>query len=103
MLALDYIEKNYADSDVSLNSICDELAMSTSYFSSVFKHHTGETFIEALTKKRMEKARALLEQSGKRTYEIAELVGFSDAHYFSIAFKKATGKTPREYAKEFKS
>lgn len=103
MLALEYIEKNYADSEVSLNSVCSALAMSTSYFSAVFKNHTGETFIEALTKKRIEKAKALLEQTGKRTYEIAELVGFSDAHYFSVAFKKATGKTPREYAKEFRS
>ena len=101
-LALEYIEKNYADSKVSLNSVCTALAMSTSYFSSVFKNYTGETFIEALTKKRIEKAKAFLEQSGKRTYEIAGLVGFSDAHYFSAAFKKATGKTPREYAKEFK-
>lgn len=102
MLALEYIEKNYADSDVTLNSVCSALAMSTSYFSAVFKNYTGETFVEALTKKRIEKAKALLEQSGKRTYEIAELVGFGDAHYFSVTFKKLTGKTPREYAKQFK-
>lgn len=103
MLALAYIEKNYADSSVSLNSVCSELAMSTSYFSALFKNHTGETFIEALTKKRIEKAKILLERSEKKTYEIAELVGYSDAHYFSAAFKKATGKTPRQYAKEFRS
>lgn len=100
MLAMDYIEKNYADSSVTLNSVCTALAMSTSYFSSVFKNHTGETFIEALTKKRMEKAKVLLEQGKLKTYEIAEAVGYSDAHYFSISFKKAVGKTPTEYAKE---
>ena len=32
--------------------------------------------------------------------EIAEKVGFSDPHYFSAAFKKATGKSPTEYARE---
>lgn len=100
MQALDYIEKNYADSSVTLNSVCTALAMSTSYFSSVFKSYTGETFIEALTKKRIEKAKALLEQGILKTYEIAEAVGYSDAHYFSITFKKITGKTPTEYAKE---
>ena len=35
-----------------------------------------------------------------KTYEVAREVGFSDPHYFSIAFKKATGRTPTEYAKE---
>lgn len=100
MKALEYIEKNYMNSDVSLNSVCSYLAMSTSYFSTLFKTHTGETFIEALTKKRMEKAKSLLENTSKRAYEVAEEVGFADPHYFSVSFKKATGKTPTEYAKE---
>lgn len=100
MRALEYIEQNYMSPDVSLNSVCSHLAMSTSYFSTLFKTHTGETFIEALTKKRMEKARELLENTSKRAYEIAGEVGFSDPHYFSVAFKKATGKTPTEYARE---
>ena len=103
MLALDYIEKNYADSSVTLNSVCTALAMSTSYFSSVFKNYTGETFIESLTKKRMEKAKILLEQGKLKTYEIAEAVGYSDAHYFSVSFKKAVGKTPTEYAREVRN
>ena len=103
LLAIDYIEENYADSTVTLNSVCNALAMSTSYFSSIFKNYTGETFIEALTKKRIEKAKNLLEQTHKKTYEIAEMVGYSDAHYFSVTFKKITGKTPTEYAKEFKN
>lgn len=103
MLALRYIEENYADSSISLNSVCTALAMSTSYFSSIFKNHTGETFIEALTKKRIEKAKVLLEQGSRKTYEIAEAVGYSDAHYFSLSFKKVTGKTPTEYAKGFRN
>ena len=74
--------------------------MSTSYFSSVFKTYTGETFIEALTKKRIEKAKGLLLNTSKKTYEIAQEVGYSDPHYFSATFKKMTGFTPKEYAKE---
>ncbi len=100
MLAMDYIEKNYGDSGVSLNSVCGYLAMSTSYFSSIFKAYTGETFVEALTKKRLEKAKELLSSTDKRSYEIAELVGYSDPHYFSSAFKKYTGMTPMEYARK---
>lgn len=100
LLAQEYIEKNYGNSEVNLNSVCSYLAMSTSYFSTLFKGHTGETFIEALTKKRMEKAKELLEHTGLKAYEVAEKVGYADPHYFSIAFKKFSGKTPTEYAKE---
>ena len=100
MMAMDYIKENYMNSEVNLNSVCSHLAISTSYFSTLFKSCTGETFIEALTKKRMEEARRLLENTSMKTYEVAREVGFSDPHYFSIAFKKATGRTPTEYAKE---
>ena len=41
---------------------------------------TRAELIEALTKKRIEKAKILLEQGNRKTYEIAEAVGYSDAH-----------------------
>lgn len=100
MLAMDYIQKNYMDPCLSLNSICSYLNISTSYFSTIFKEMTGETFIEVLTRVRMEKAKELLENTTMKNYEIAEKVGFSDPHYFGISFKKITGKTPTEYARE---
>ena len=99
-LAMDYIRNNYMDTELSLNSICSYLNISTSYFSTIFKDITGETFVEALTRTRMEKAKELLENTTLKNYEIAEKVGFSDPHYFGISFKKMTGKTPTEYARE---
>jgi YesN/AraC family two-component response regulator len=97
MLALDYIEKNYADSSVTLNSVCSALAMSTSYFSSIFKNYTGETFIECLTKKRMEKAKTLLRTTNLQVQTVAQHCGILDIHYFSKMFKGKTGQTPKEY------
>ena len=99
-LAIDYIQKNYMEPDLSLNSICSYLNISTSYFSTIFKDETGETFTEALIRTRMEKAKELLENTTMKNYEIAEKVGFSDPHYFGISFKKMTGYTPTEYARE---
>lgn len=99
-LAIDYIQKNYMDPDLSLNSICSYLNISTSYFSTIFKDETGETFTEVLIRTRMEKAKELLEKTTMKNYEIAEKVGFSDPHYFGISFKKMTGCTPTEYARE---
>lgn len=100
LLALDFIEKNYQNSELTLQMICKYLSMSPSYFSAIFKKETGETFVEVLTKKRMQVAKNLLKYTSLKNYEIAEKIGFSDAHYFSQTFKKYIGKTPKEYAKE---
>jgi len=55
------------------------------------------TFVEYLTRVRIERARELLASQDLRSYEIAEQVGFRDAHYFSLTFKKQTGYSPTEY------
>lgn len=95
--AVEYITGNYMNESLSLQDVCRSLSMSTSYFSTVFKNFTGETFVEYLTKVRVEKARELLKGSDLKTYEIAHRVGYGDPHYFSLSFKKATGMTPTEY------
>lgn len=92
-----YIRENYANQELSLNMITEHLAISTSYFSAIFKAKTGSTFVEYLTHVRMEKAKQILAFTDRRAYEIAEDVGFSDPHYFSVAFKRVTGITPKEY------
>lgn len=103
VLALDYMEKNYSNVNLSLGSVCSYLCVSTSYFSTIFKSATGETFVEALTRIRMEKARGLLETSNMKSYEVALAVGYNDPHYFSSIFKKHTGMTPTEYAKQLRN
>lgn len=100
VLALDYIEKNYKNVDMSLNMVCAHLCVSTSYFSTIFKNATGETFVEALTRVRMEKAKKLLETSNRKSYEVALEVGYNDPHYFSSLFKKHQGMTPTEYVRQ---
>ncbi|HIT89048.1 MAG TPA: response regulator [Candidatus Merdenecus merdavium] len=100
--ALEYIEKNYQDENISLDSVCNYLSMSISRFSSIFKDYTGETFIEALTRKRMEKAEELLLNTALKTYEVASETGYYDPHYFSSVFKRYTGMTPRAFRKKGK-
>ncbi|MFC5402198.1 response regulator [Cohnella soli] len=95
--AVEYIETNYMNDKMSLQDLCRHVLMSTSYFSLVFKQHTGETFIEYLTSVRVGKAKELLCGTSLKFYEIAEKVGYKDPNYFSILFKKNTGMTPKEY------
>lgn len=95
--ATEYIEEHYADEKLSLHDLCRHVLMSTSYFSLVFKQITGETFIEYLTRVRIERAKALLTTTSLKFYEIASKVGYADPNYFSLLFKKHTGQTPREF------
>jgi len=92
-----YIEERYADADLSLASLCKDLYISTSYFSHIFKKHADRTFVEYLTELRVRKAQELLRTSSMKTYEVAGEVGYRDAHYFSLIFRKATGTTPSAY------
>ncbi|MNJ25671.1 HTH-type transcriptional activator Btr [compost metagenome] len=65
----------------------------------MFKSETGESYLEFLTKVRMEEAKRLLKDSDLKAYEIAELVGYSDQRYFSQVFRKHTGMKPTDYRK----
>ncbi len=92
-----YIREMYQDRTLALQDVCTALAVSKSYLTMVFKKHTGMTIVEYLTEVRMEEAKALLRGSDLRVYEIAEQVGYRDAHYFSLTFRKQVGQTPSEY------
>ena len=87
-LAMDYIKTRYMQPDLNLNQICSYLNISTSYFSTIFKELTGETFIEVLGRLRIEKAMELLESTTLKNYEIAEKVGFADPHISGSVLRK---------------
>ena len=95
--AQEYIAENYGNSDFSLNMIAGYIGVSPSYFSSIFKQGTGQSFIEYLTTVRIDRACELLRCTTLRTSEIGEQVGYNDPHYFSTAFKKIMGQSPKEF------
>lgn len=92
-----YIDENYADEELSLNSIASFVNFSPNHLSMVFSQQTGSTFIKYLTDYRMNKAKELLKCSSKRSSEISVLVGYKDPHYFSYLFKKTQGMTPTQF------
>ncbi|MBT2759813.1 response regulator [Paenibacillus sp. ISL-20] len=101
--AVDFIQRNYEDPELSIKTVCSRIFMSTSYFSALFKTHTGRTFVEYVTEVRMEKAKELLKHSSMKTYEIAAKTGYQDPQYFSVLFKKHIGDTPTEYRNKMAS
>lgn len=67
--ALRYIDQNYTDETLSLNTVAKAANISPNYFSGVFSQEMGQTFVEYLTEKRMERAKgaaALFRQAVER-------------------------------------
>ena len=98
-LAVDFIDHNYMDEEISLNKAAHVANVSANHFSALFSQNMGQTFTEYLTGLRMSKAKELLRCTAMRSNEIAGEVGYKDAHYFSYLFKKTQGMTPSEYRK----
>lgn len=94
-----YIDEHLAE-DISVSSIAASLYITPNYFSRLFKRITGEGCNEYIVGKRIEKARSLLETTSIKTGKIAMMVGYKDTNYFSLAFKKHTGKSPTKYREE---
>ena len=97
--AREYINGNFADAELSLNSTAAHVGISPNHLSTVFTKETGENFIEYLTRIRIERAKLLLGSTSMKNSDIAGETGFSDPHYFSYIFKKNTGFSPREFRK----
>jgi two-component system response regulator YesN len=95
--AKEYIEIHYVDEDISLNAVAASVNVSPSHFSMIFSQEIGQTFIEYLTRIRMEKAMELLRCTDMKTSQVGYEVGYKDSHYFSYLFKKNLGITPKEY------
>lgn len=100
--ARNYIQENYQNEDMSLQSVASNVNVSSNHFSAIFRKETGETFIEYLTTVRMEKAKELLICTSMKTSEVGFEVGYKDPHYFSYIFKKIQGMSPKEYRKSKK-
>lgn len=96
---LEYIEKNY-NKKIQAQDICKDLYICERTFYYVFKANSNNTFVDYLTRFRIEKAKKLLLTSAMTIPEIAETIGIKDHYYFNKVFKKHTGLTPLKFKNE---
>ncbi|WP_426453215.1 helix-turn-helix domain-containing protein [Paenibacillus sp. S-38] len=94
-----YLAERYS-SDISMEQTAEHVNLSPYYFSRIFKLHTGETFVDYLTRLRISEAKRLLEREELSFKEICYEVGYHDPSYFSRIFKKTAGCTPSEYRQQ---
>ena len=94
------IYENISNPDFQISEEVRKSGFNTDYFRRCFKEELGETPLEYMTRLRLEKAKKLLSQRSFISIERAAVeCGFTDCFYFSKAFKKHIGISPRDFRK----
>lgn len=95
--ALDYIQKNCAQTELSTNTIAKQVNLSSSWLSTKFKEEVGVGISDYINSIRIQRAKQMFDQQDYMIYEVAEKLGFASSQYFSKIFKQYAGVTPNEY------
>ncbi|MCX7056979.1 MAG: AraC family transcriptional regulator, partial [Proteobacteria bacterium] len=94
--ATDFIESQL-DQDLSLESISAASAMSPFRFARAFKKATGQSPLQYVIHRRIDRAKELLRSGDRDLADIANLVGFSTQSHFTAVFRRRCGTTPKRY------
>ncbi len=94
------IEKHLSDEQFNVESLVDIFKISRSNFQRKLKAISGTSPGDYVRNYRLKRACALLIESDYRINEVAFLVGFSSASYFTKAFIKAYNLTPKEFIQQ---
>jgi LacI family transcriptional regulator len=74
--------------------------MSIRNFHQAFVDNVGRPPGNELHRIRIERAKKLLSDSGEKMDSIAEMCGYENGNSFWVAFKRATGISPKQYQKQ---
>jgi YesN/AraC family two-component response regulator len=92
--AEEHMRRHYAE-PLTLGGVARVAGFAPNYFSTLFRKKQGITFERYLLQLRVARAKQLLStESTLGLSRVAQLSGFSDAHYFGRAFKTLVGETP---------
>ena len=95
--AIHFINENFCE-NITLADVAAHIYLSSVHTSRLFKKETGKNVIDFINEKRIDEAKRLMDKTEHKIYEISQMVGFQNTHYFSTVFKKLTQMSPREYA-----
>ncbi len=92
----EYIDRNYTDSDISLEILANKFFVSKEYLSKAFKLKYECNITEYIVSHRMEQAKKLIQDNELQIKSIAQRVGYEDVSYFYRVFKKYFKISPGE-------
>lgn len=91
-----HIEENLAQT-LGLTQLAQIAGLSPSHFSRSFKTVTGVSPYAYVTRRRVERAKALMCEGSRSIGEIALECGFNNSSRFAAIFRREVGHSPREY------
>ena len=97
--ALEYV-RSHIYTDISQEDTANHLYVSPSYLSRIFRKQTGESYVQHVTRLKMEKAIELLKDPQYRAYQVGEMLGYNTPKYFTKLFQTYTGMTPTAYRRK---
>ena len=89
-----------SDSEFSVDDLCAGLNMSQSTLYRKLKVTAGQSANEFIQNIRLKYAARLLRETSRTVSEITFDVGFSDSSYFSRAFRKCFGVSPKQWREQ---
>jgi AraC-like DNA-binding protein len=95
-----YIIENF-NRDISLTELANVVFVNPYHLAHTFKDETGISPIQYLITHRIEVAKTMLLSTNLPIREIASNVGYPNANYFNLLFKKFTGHSPGKFRKKF--
>ncbi len=97
----EYVRANL-DNPLKLQDIAGAVYLSQFHLSRTFKQLTGRSIVDFIQDQRLAKAEELLAATDLTVTDIAGLVGFRDAAYFTTCFRNRRGLSPLQYRKQSK-
>jgi AraC family transcriptional regulator len=91
-----FIEQNL-HSSIDLRDLAGAACISEFHFIRVFTTFCGCTPYQYIIKKRIEKAKTMIQYNVLSVFEISKACGYGRVQSFRKCFKRETGYTPREF------
>src|SRR5690606_30835001 len=100
---IDFVQTNYTNKQLTLEEIAQKFHVTPVYLSKTIKKELGVTYVQIITNLRIKAAKNFLKTSNLSIREIADYCGYDSQHYFSTAFRKMVGVSPKQYREDMRS
>ena len=94
------IQQEFADPDLSSETLAAKVCYHRGSLSRMFHQHTGVTIIDYLTQVRLQEAQALLRHTDDKVADISRMCGFREPTYFCRWLRKHTGCRPSDIRRQ---
>jgi AraC-like DNA-binding protein len=87
----------HLDEPLTLDQLADAFGFERFHFAKTYRRLTGRAPLTHFLHLKMERAARLLDGGELRVGDVARVLGYEDAHYFSRQFRRLMGVAPSEY------